>query len=327
MGVRAVDRHPAGLERDRLSHPSRRERGDHAGRRRRRRHLLRRDVADQAVGVHRQTDAEPLSAPDRHDERHGVRPGARDRHQAELPRPASTALSAAGGSLARNAGARWARIAAAGIGGLPAPWKNHCACTPAGVLGNAGPGGADDRWLLPHPASSRPVTATATRADRRHRAVPGRSRSVVVAGAGSKIAVPSARRPAQASFGSLITRLRLSDEAPAQPALIAATPSKFSAGTASARRRPRPIGAVRSPTRPRRLLKSSQAGDASGGRRPEVFKTAPAIPPGRARLLRPRPAPVLHLRGQPAGGLSLLAAWPEPWCAGHHRAGRQWAAS
>jgi len=46
---------------------------------------------------------------------------------------------------------------------------------------------------------------------------------------------------------------------------MAATPSKVSAGTASARRRPRPIGAVRLPTRPRRLLKLSLSGKRPGG--------------------------------------------------------------
>ena len=41
------------------------------------------------------------------------------------PAPASTALIAAGGTVARNAGAKWARIAAAGIGGFPTAWKSH----------------------------------------------------------------------------------------------------------------------------------------------------------------------------------------------------------
>ena len=41
------------------------------------------------------------------------------------PAPASTALIAAGGALARNAGAKWARITAAGIGGFPTAWKSH----------------------------------------------------------------------------------------------------------------------------------------------------------------------------------------------------------
>jgi hypothetical protein len=50
-----------------------------------------------------------------------------------------------------------------------------------------------------------------------------------------------ARPPGKASFGSPMTRLYLPDEAPAEQVLIAATPSRVSAGTASARRRPRHV--------------------------------------------------------------------------------------
>jgi len=53
------------------------------------------------------------------------------------------------------------------------------------------------------------MTATATRAGRRHRAIPGRSRPAVVAGAGPEIAVASARLPGKASLGSHMTRLCL----------------------------------------------------------------------------------------------------------------------
>ena len=74
--------------------------------------------------------------------------------------------------------------------------------------------------LLPHPASVRPVTATATRANRRR------------------------RPPRKASLRNHMTRLRLSDEAPAEQVLMAATPFKVSVGTASARRRPRHAGPI-----------------------------------------------------------------------------------
>ena len=40
--------------------------------------------------------------------------------------------------------------------------------------------------------------------------------------------------------------------------------------------------------------------------------TTPAIPPSRARLLRPRRTPVLHLRGQPARGLSFRQHAQDP---------------
>ena len=120
------------------------------------------------------------------------------------PAPASVALTAAGGCLARNAGAKWARSAAAGIGSLPSAWKNHRACAPAGVPGNAGPEPADDPGLPPHPASTT-MTAAARTADRRHPGVLDRSRPLVSAPAGSGITAASAPSPGTASLGSLIT--------------------------------------------------------------------------------------------------------------------------
>ena len=127
------------------------------------------------------------------------------------PAPASMALIAAGGRLARTVGAKWARSAAAGIGSLPSAWKNHRPWAPAGVPGNADPEPADGAGLPPHPASTT-MTPTATRADRRHPAVLDRSRPVVFAGAGSAITVALAPSPGAASLASLI-RPSPSDEA------------------------------------------------------------------------------------------------------------------
>jgi hypothetical protein len=47
------------------------------------------------------------------------------------------------------------------------------------VPGNAGPGPGDDRGLPPHPASTT-MTAPATRADRRHRAVADRGQPMTL---------------------------------------------------------------------------------------------------------------------------------------------------
>src|SRR5690242_2637742 len=152
------------------------------------------------------------------------------------PAPASLALTYAGGFWARNAGAKWARSAASGIGSLPSAWKNHCAWAPAGVPGNAGPEPADGRGLPPQPASTTRAAAART-ADRRQPALLGRSRPVVFAGADPAVAGAFAPSPGAASLASPITPSP-SDEAPAEHALVAAAASKVSAGTTSARRRP-----------------------------------------------------------------------------------------
>jgi len=144
MGIGAVGGNPAGLECDRLGHPPRRKRGQHAGRRRRRRHLLRRSAVDRAVGVHGQINAEPLcprtdTTKDRESGRVLVTETRPRRFHS-----ASDTLRSAGDVVARTAVPKWARIAASGIGQLLSVWKSHCPWTPAGVPGNTGPGPADD---------------------------------------------------------------------------------------------------------------------------------------------------------------------------------------